>query len=150
MVSAGTNTLLWGPDEKVGFAALSPDLTGVAATNVRSGIDWLKIVGDRCKKMSSSLEVAPNHDANIPVPVLFIEKGKAVLMGSTKGQAVILNAKSGRRVAVLDHGSDKTWAYVFPTGGSQMLATGDRKCELNTRIKVWIEDSDDLDENPMY
>ncbi|KAF9030286.1 hypothetical protein BDP27DRAFT_1436293 [Rhodocollybia butyracea] len=37
-------------------------------------------------------------------------------------------------------------AYVFPTGGSQMLATGDRNCELNTRIKVWIEDSDELDD----
>jgi hypothetical protein len=27
-----------------------------------------------------------------------------------------------------------------------MLATGDRNCELNTRIKVWIEDSDELDD----
>ncbi|KAF9069570.1 WD40-repeat-containing domain protein [Rhodocollybia butyracea] len=153
-LEAGTNTLLWGLDEKVGFAALSPDLTGIAATNIRSGIHWLKIVGEKCKKMSSSLEVAPNHKANIPVPVLFIEKGKAILMGSTKGQAVILNAKSGGRVTVLDHGSEGPgfnpqsghFAYVFPTGGSQMLATGDRNCELNTRIKVWIEDSDDLDE----
>ncbi|KAF9067778.1 hypothetical protein BDP27DRAFT_1364599 [Rhodocollybia butyracea] len=99
--------------------------------------------------MSSSTEVAPNHIANIPVPVLFIEKGKAVVMGLTKGHAVIFNAKSGRKVALLDHGSASTWvtalAYVFPTGGSQMLATGDRNCELNTRIKVWIEDSDELD-----
>jgi hypothetical protein len=55
--------------------------------------------------MSSSTEVAPNHIANIPVPVLFIKKGKAVVMGSTKGHAVIFNAKSGRKVALLDHGS---------------------------------------------
>ncbi|KAJ3780023.1 WD40-repeat-containing domain protein [Lentinula aff. detonsa] len=35
----GTSVLVWGPDEKIGSTALSPDGTALVATNIRSGLD---------------------------------------------------------------------------------------------------------------
>ncbi|KAJ4493948.1 WD40-repeat-containing domain protein [Lentinula edodes] len=131
-----------------GFTALSPDGTALAISNVRSGIDWLRVYtgSTRWKKISTTLEIQ-DLSANIPLPVQFIDKGKYILMGTSKGYAVIFHAKHGKRVISLDHGSDKTrvtaLAYVHPKNCPQLLATGDGNCGPNTKIKVWIEDTDE-------
>ncbi|KAJ3810319.1 WD40-repeat-containing domain protein [Lentinula lateritia] len=131
-----------------GFTALSPDGTALAISNVRSGIDWLRVYtgSTRWKKISTTLEIQ-DLSANIPLPVQFIDKGKYILMGTSKGYAVIFHAKHGKRVISLDHGSDKTrvtaLAYVHPKNCPQLLATGDGNCGPNTKIKVWIEDTEE-------
>ncbi|KAJ3870721.1 WD40-repeat-containing domain protein [Lentinula edodes] len=147
-IETGTAVLVWGPDEKIGFTALSPDGTALVVSNVRSGIDWLRVYAGstRWKKISTTLEIQ-DLSANIPLPVLFIDKGKYILMGTSKGYAIIFHAKHGKRVISLDHGSDKTrvtaLAYVHPKNCPQLIATGDGNCGPNTKIKVWIEDTEE-------
>ncbi|KAJ3762554.1 WD40-repeat-containing domain protein [Lentinula raphanica] len=135
----GTSVLAWGPDEKIGSTALSPDGQALVATNIRSGLDWYKTsTHSKWKKMSSSPEVSePN--SNIPLPVCFIDKGKHVIMGTSKGYAVIFHSKHGRKLLSLDHGNDRTWVTALK---SQLIATGDGNCGVDTRIKVWISDAD--------
>ncbi|KAJ3967001.1 WD40-repeat-containing domain protein [Lentinula raphanica] len=145
-IEGGTSVLVWGPDEKIGSTALSPDGTAFVATNIRSGLDWFKIsTNSKWKKMSCSLEVQ-DSTSNIPLPICFIDKGKYVIMGTSKGYAAILHTKHGKRIMSLDHGSDRTWvtalAYIHPSKKSQLIATGDGNCGTNTRIKVWIEDTE--------
>ncbi|KAJ3991477.1 hypothetical protein F5050DRAFT_1716059 [Lentinula boryana] len=61
---------------------------------------------DRLKKMSTMHQP---QQINIPLPVLFINHGQAVIMGSTNGCALILEVKHGEKVQALKHGSDQTW-----------------------------------------
>ncbi|KAJ3964168.1 WD40-repeat-containing domain protein [Lentinula raphanica] len=143
---SGMSVLVWGPDEKIGSTALSPDGTALVATNIRSGLDWFRVSANtKWKKMSSSSEVQDSN-SNIPLPVCFIDKGKHVVMGTSKGYAAILHTKHGKKLVSLDHGNEKTWitalAYVHPPKKSQLIATGDGNCGADTRIKVWIQDSE--------
>ncbi|KAJ3765829.1 WD40-repeat-containing domain protein [Lentinula raphanica] len=144
-IETGTSALVWGPDEKIGFTALSPDGTALVIANVRSGIDWLKVYPGPTKwrKISASLEIQ-DPSGNIPLPVQFIDKGKYVIMGTSKGYAVIFHARHGKKVISLDHGNDKTWvtalAYVHPKNQPQLIATGDGNCGTNSKIRVWVED----------
>ncbi|KAJ3770508.1 WD40-repeat-containing domain protein [Lentinula raphanica] len=138
-IEGGSSVLVWGPDEKIGSTALSPDGTAFVATNIRSGLDWFKIsTNSKWKKMSSSLEVQ-DLTSNVPLPVCFIDKGKYVLMGTSKGYAAILHTKHGRKLMSLDHGNDRTWvtalAYVHPSKKSQLIATGDGNCGVDSKIK---------------
>ncbi|KAJ3780024.1 hypothetical protein GGU10DRAFT_381324 [Lentinula aff. detonsa] len=96
--------------------------------------------------MSSSPEVQ-DMTSNIPLPVCFIEKGKYILMGTSKGYAAILHTKHGRKLMSLDHGNaDRTWvtalAYVQTPKKLQLIATGDGNCGADTKIKVWVEDTE--------
>ncbi|KAJ3749788.1 WD40-repeat-containing domain protein [Lentinula raphanica] len=149
-IETGTNVLVWGPDEKIGSTALSPDGTALVIANIRSGIDWVKVYAGfftRWKRISASWEIQ-DPSGNIPLPVQFIDKGRYVLMGTSKGYAVLFHARHGKRVISLDHGSDKTWitalAYIHPKNRPQLIATGDGNCGTNSKIKVWVED---LEEN---
>lgn len=81
---------------------VSADCTGVAVTNIHTGIGY-KISTQSLRKMSSTFEPQP-RESNIPTPVLFIHNGKSLLMAGTKGYAIILDTKEGRRVQTLKNG----------------------------------------------
>ncbi|KAJ3978581.1 WD40-repeat-containing domain protein, partial [Lentinula detonsa] len=145
----------WGPHDsydlgdsrryfgRIATSAKSPDSKSVVAANLCQGLDWFKIMPDRLKKMSSTHQPQP---INIPLPVLFIDHGQAVIMGSTNGCALILDVKHGEKVQALKHGSDQTWvtslAYIEPVGRSRMIATGDGNRGQRTKIILWIENSE--------
>ncbi|KAJ3709993.1 hypothetical protein DFJ43DRAFT_1037754 [Lentinula guzmanii] len=123
-------------------SAKSPDSKSVVAANLCQGLDWFKIMPDKLKKMSSTYQP---QQINIPLPVLFIDNGQAVIMGSTNGCALILEVKHGEKMQALKHGSDQTWvtslAYIEPIGRSRMIATGDGNRGQRTRIILWIENN---------
>ncbi|KAJ3804465.1 hypothetical protein F5876DRAFT_83114 [Lentinula aff. lateritia] len=126
-IKAWETTCIWGPDEKIGTSAKSPDSTSLVATNVRSGLDWFRNTSQDFQKIGTSSEVQ-ELKSNIPLLTLFINEGHAAMMGTTKGYAVIFDAKHGRRIQTLKHGTDQSWvtalAYV----------------ESHTQILLWIED----------
>ncbi|KAJ3721383.1 hypothetical protein DFJ43DRAFT_1158562 [Lentinula guzmanii] len=86
----------WGPRDsydlgdsrrhfgRIATSAKSPDSRSVVAANLCQGLDWFKIMPDRLKKMSTTHQP---QQINIPLPVLFIDHGQAVIMGSTNGCA---------------------------------------------------------------
>ncbi|KAJ4464160.1 hypothetical protein C8R41DRAFT_927108 [Lentinula lateritia] len=121
-INAWETTCIWGPDEKIGTSAKSPDSTSLVATNIRSGLDWFRNTSQDFKKI--------RH---------------AAIMGTTKGYAVIFDAKHGRRIQTLKHGTDQSWvtalAYVESVPRRRrMIATGDGNCGQHTQILLWIED----------
>ncbi|KAE9393556.1 hypothetical protein BT96DRAFT_943817 [Gymnopus androsaceus JB14] len=130
--------------EKIGFSMLSEDCSGVAVTNIRTGIDWYKISAKSLKKTSSTFEPQPK-ESNIPVPVLFIHNGKSLLMAGTRGYCTIFDAKEGRWIQTLKHGAENTWitaiAYVQLPGKRRLIATGDGNLAERTKIRLWIQDS---------
>ncbi|KAJ3929163.1 MAG: WD40-repeat-containing domain protein [Lentinula lateritia] len=147
-IEANAGVLVWGPDEKIGSTVLSPDGAALAVTNIRSGVDWLKVsssAGVKWKKMSTSTE-AQDSTSNIPLPILFIDKGKHIIMATSKGYAAIFHTKHGKKIMSLDHGNDRTWitalAYVHPPNMPQLIATGNGNCGVDTKIKVWVEDTE--------
>ncbi|KIK56027.1 hypothetical protein GYMLUDRAFT_248235 [Collybiopsis luxurians FD-317 M1] len=132
----------WGPAEKIGFFTISPDHTGITSTNICSGLDWLKITTGKFKKISTTFKVQ-SRESNIPLLVIFINKGRAVLMATAKGYAIIFDTKEGQRQQVLKHGNNHTWitalAYMHMVGNSQIIATGDGNCAKRTQIHLWIQ-----------
>ncbi|KAJ3738666.1 hypothetical protein DFH05DRAFT_1464448 [Lentinula detonsa] len=135
--------MTWVTQDDILEESKSPDSKSVVAANLCQGLDWFKIMPDRLKKMSSTHQPQP---INIPLPVLFIDHGQAVIMGSTNGCALILDVKHGEKVQALKHGSDQTWvtslAYIEPVGRSRMIATGDGNRGQRTKIILWIENSE--------
>ncbi|KAJ3834509.1 hypothetical protein F5878DRAFT_645068, partial [Lentinula raphanica] len=114
------NTTYWGPDDSVDS-------------------------GDprRLKSMSVTYH-AQDPTSNIPLPVLFINQGEAVVVGSTKGCALILESKRAEKIQALKHGNDRTWvtalAYVELPGYRRIIATGDGNRGKQTRIILWAEE----------
>ncbi|KAJ3724121.1 hypothetical protein DFJ43DRAFT_1041829 [Lentinula guzmanii] len=129
----------WGPrdsydlgDSRRHFGRIS-----VVAANLCQGLDWFKIMPDRLKKMSTTHQP---QQINIPLPVLFINHGQAVIMGSTNGCAVILEVKHGEKVQALKHGSDQTWVtslrevflQVFP-----IMDCDTKDCIISAILWLW-------------
>ncbi|KAJ3731382.1 hypothetical protein DFJ43DRAFT_1040147 [Lentinula guzmanii] len=106
-------------------------------SNLCQGLDWFKIMPDRLKKMSTTYQP---QQINIPLPVLFIDHGQAVIMGSTNGCALILEVKHGEKVQALKHGSDQTWVtslrevflQVFPIMGCDT-----KDCIISAILWLW-------------
>ncbi|KAJ3816393.1 hypothetical protein F5880DRAFT_1735087 [Lentinula raphanica] len=146
---------VWGPDYlfdskdprrhygRIAASAKSPDSKSIVATDACLGLQWFKVTSERLKSMSTTYH-PQNLASNIPLPVLFINQGEAVIVGSTTGCALILDTKRAERIQALKHGNDRTWvtalAYVESTGRSRMIATGDGNRGKQTRIVVWVED----------
>ncbi|KAJ4501173.1 hypothetical protein C8R41DRAFT_862814 [Lentinula lateritia] len=128
-----------------GTSAKSPDSTSLVATNIRNGLDWFRNTPQDFKKISTSFEIQ-ERGSNVPLLALFINKGQATIMGTTKGYAVIFDAKHGRRIQTLKHGTDHSWvtalAYVEPEVPThrRMIATGNGNCAQHTQILLWNED----------
>ncbi|KIK58685.1 hypothetical protein GYMLUDRAFT_60478 [Collybiopsis luxurians FD-317 M1] len=140
--NTGKHTQILPLGEKIGCFSVSPDGTVAVTTNIRTGLDWFKIIAGKPKKMSSSLEPQPRR-SNVPLPVFFINKGREVIMGSTKGYAVLFNAKEGVRVQLLKHGGDQTWVtamtYIHLPGKSHMIATGDSNGPERSKVRIWTQ-----------
>ncbi|KAJ3805226.1 WD40-repeat-containing domain protein [Lentinula aff. lateritia] len=151
------STLYFGPDDsyksedprryfgRITDSAKSPDSKAVVTTDTCVGLAWFKVMLERHKKMSTT-NMAQN--SNVPLPVLFINQGQAVIMGTTKGCALILEVKRAEKLQTLKHGNDETWvtslAYIDLDGRCRMIATGDGNREQRTRIILWSEDKKDL------
>ncbi|KAJ3871111.1 WD40-repeat-containing domain protein [Lentinula edodes] len=126
-----------GPNEKIGTAAISPDRTAMVASNIRTGMDWYDLSKASWIKSSTSLE-RQEKDFNIPLPVKFINKGCAVVMGTTKGYAVIFHAEHGRQIQTLDHANHKIWVTALEAGHqNRILATADGNVGERAKIRIW-------------
>ncbi|KAJ4498587.1 WD40-repeat-containing domain protein [Lentinula lateritia] len=140
---AWENCRSWGPEEKIAAMAKSPDSTAVVTTNISNGLSWFRSTPENVKKMGTSVDVQPRLQ-NIPLPVLFINKGQATIMGTTKGYVAIFEAKRGKRIQALKHGEDEIWvtalAYVELAGRRRMIASGEGNCGQRTRIVIWTQD----------
>ncbi|KAJ3721292.1 WD40-repeat-containing domain protein [Lentinula raphanica] len=149
------NTNVWGPDYtfdsndprrcygRIAASAKSPDSRSIVATDACLGLQWFKVTPERLKSMSVTYHVQ-DLASNIPLPVLFINQGEAVIVGSTKGCALILETKRAEKIQALKHGNDRTWvtalAYVELVGRRRIIATGDGNRGKQTRIILWAED----------
>ncbi|KAJ3901577.1 WD40-repeat-containing domain protein [Lentinula edodes] len=134
------STLYFGPDD----SSQSPDSKSVVTTDTCIGLTWFKVMPERLKKMSSTHQTQ-DLSSNVPLPVLFINQGQAVIMGTTKGCALILEVKRAEKLQALKHGNDQTWvtslvAYIDIDGRRRMIATSDGNREQRTRIILWIEE----------
>ncbi|KAJ3849131.1 hypothetical protein EV368DRAFT_85850 [Lentinula lateritia] len=102
----------------------------------------------RAEIVSLAQQIQQFNKTNVPLPVLFINQGQAVIMGTTKGCALILEVKRAEKLQTLKHGNDETWvtslAYIDLDGRCRMIATGDGNREQRTRIILWSEDKKDL------
>ncbi|KAE9389008.1 hypothetical protein BT96DRAFT_947204 [Gymnopus androsaceus JB14] len=133
-IETGEGAWCWGPDEKIALVAV----------NMRSDIDWYRLSTTRLiTKASTSMEI---HDTttNFQSSVLFINKGRAVLMGTNKGYAVIFHSEHGGRLQTLAHGDKKSrvtaLAYVDRKDRSSLLATAEFIRGGETVIRVWTQE----------
>ncbi|KAJ3764230.1 hypothetical protein EV360DRAFT_77649 [Lentinula raphanica] len=149
------STVCWGPDDSFDFndprrhygrivaSAKSPDSKSIVATDACLGFQWFKVTPDRLKNMSVTYH-PQDISSNVPLPILFINQGQAVIVGSTKGCALIFETKRADKIQALKHGNDRTWitalAYVEIAGHRRMIATGDGNRGKQTRIILWTED----------
>ncbi|KAH7868500.1 uncharacterized protein C8R40DRAFT_1177766 [Lentinula edodes] len=99
------STLSFGPDDSYELedprstdSAKSPDSKLVVMTDTCVGLAWFKVMPERLKKMSTTNMA---QDSNVPLPVLFINQGQAVIMGTTKGCAFV-GIKPGRSLLTHD------------------------------------------------
>ncbi|KAJ3886300.1 WD40-repeat-containing domain protein [Lentinula edodes] len=143
---AWENRRSWGPEEKIAAMAKSPDSTALVTANIFNGLSWFRSTPENVKKMGTSVDVQPCPQ-NIPLPVLFINKGQATIMGTTKGYVAIFEAKRGKRIQALKHGEDEIWvtalAYINLAGRRRMIASGEGNCGQRTRIVIWTQDEAD-------
>ncbi|KAJ3803860.1 hypothetical protein F5876DRAFT_71109 [Lentinula aff. lateritia] len=123
-IDAWENRRSWGPEEKI----------------------WFRSTPENVKKMGTSVDVQPCPQ-NIPLPVLFINKGQATIMGMTKGYIAIFKVKHGKRIQALKHGEDEIWvtalAYIILAGHCRMITLGEGNCGQRTRIVIWTQDEAD-------
>ncbi|KAJ3926513.1 MAG: WD40-repeat-containing domain protein [Lentinula lateritia] len=148
---AWENCRSWGPEEKIAAMVKSPDSTAVVTTNIFNGLSWFRSTPENVKKMGTSVDVQPRPQ-NIPLPVLFINKGQATIMGMTKGYVAIFEVKRGKRIQALKHGEGTfsqdvstvfSDAYVELAGCRRMIASGEGNCGQRTRIVIWTQDEAD-------
>ena len=82
-------------------------------------MDWYKI-SDRVFSRSSPLRI--NH--NVPIPVLFVDGGKVLLVGGTSGSAKILDAHTAETIQTLEH--NRTQALTVESGSIVLIETQTR------------------------
>ena len=80
--------------------------------NLYDGLDWYKIP-DRSFSRSVPLRI----NQNLPIPVLLVDGGKTLLVGSTSGNVKVLDAHTAETIQTLEH--DRT---VISTTESSSIA----------------------------
>ena len=83
-----------------GWSALSPDEKHIVVSNLYDGLDFYSI-SDRA--VCYSVPCPINQNKNKPVPVLFSNDGKVVMVGGTSGSARILDSGSCETLQTLSH-----------------------------------------------
>ena len=79
-------------------SAVSLDEKVVVVANLYDGLDWYSIPD---RTFGRSVPFRINH--NVPIPVLLIDNGKALLVGGTSGNATILDAHTAETIQTLEH-----------------------------------------------
>lgn len=75
--------------------------------NLYDGLDWYQI-SDRVFSRSVPLRIGHN----VPIPVLFVDDGKILLVGGTSGNAKILDAQTAETIQTLDHHRTKPLTII--------------------------------------
>ena len=79
-------------------STISPDEKVVVVANLYDGLDWYKIP-DRSFSRSVPLRI----NQNFPIPVLLVDGGNTLLVGSTSGNVKILDAHTAETIQTLEH-----------------------------------------------
>ncbi|RDX40375.1 hypothetical protein OH76DRAFT_1299375, partial [Lentinus brumalis] len=79
-----------------GRLAVSPNEELLAVSNLFDGFDVYRI-----KDQTHLFTISADTAVNIPLPVMFIHAGSALLTGSSSGQARICSAEDGSTIQTL-------------------------------------------------
>lgn len=79
-------------------STISPDEKAVVVANLYDGLDWYKIP-DRSFSRSVPLRI----NQNLPIPVLLVDGGNILLVGSTSGNAKVFDAHTAETIQTLEH-----------------------------------------------
>ncbi|KAH7874198.1 WD40-repeat-containing domain protein [Lentinula edodes] len=120
------------PDDQLGATAIAPDCTALMVTSSKGLDRYILSSGSWKKETQTSLE-----RAELPImssthlPVIFIDKGHAAVVGTANGYAVICDSENGGRIQTLRHSSSDSLAYDEE---SLSMATGD----VDGNINIWV------------
>ena len=90
-------------------STVSPDEKVVVVANLYDGLDWYKIP-DRSFSRSVPLRI----NQNLPIPVLLVDGGKTLLVGSTSGNVKVLDAHTAETIQTLEHDRTVSSAIKSP------------------------------------
>ena len=79
-------------------SAVSPNEKVIVVANLYDGLDWYKIPDH-----SFSRSVPLHINQNLPIPVLLVDGGKTLLVGSTSGNIKVLDAHTAETIQSLEH-----------------------------------------------
>lgn len=66
--------------------------------NLYDGLDWYNIPD---RSFSRSVPLRITH--NVPIPILLVDEGNALLVGGASGTIKILNTNTAETIQTLDH-----------------------------------------------
>ncbi|KAJ3859592.1 hypothetical protein EV359DRAFT_68030 [Lentinula novae-zelandiae] len=116
-----------------GATAIAPDCTALMVTSSTKGLDrYILSLGSWKKETQTSLECAELPImSSTHLPVIFIDKGHAAVVGTANGYAVICDSENRGRIQTLHHSSSDSLAY---NEESLSMATGD----VDSNINIWV------------
>lgn len=109
-------------------STVSPDEKVVVVANLYDGLDWYKIP-DRSFSRSVPLRI----NQNLPIPVLLVDGGKTLLVGSTSGNVKVLDAHTAETIQTLEH--DRTVALIVKS--ALTVLTNTLIMQLMALFKLW-------------
>ena len=91
-----------------GRSAISPDEQLVAVSNLHDGFDLY-----RTSDQTHIRTFFADTSINVSLPILFIDNGSALLMGSSCGKVKICDASTGVELQELSHGGKTVCSLVM-------------------------------------
>ncbi|KAH9917208.1 uncharacterized protein B0H18DRAFT_884063, partial [Fomitopsis serialis] len=115
---------------RIGRSSLSQNKKVLVVSNLHDGFDMYRLSGQLhlCTFKTKAL-------MNIPLPVLFIHDGRAVLTGSDTGCVSIYDCATTLVMQALAHGG---CSYAQHNGAVRLLATASSETGDQTYIKLWL------------
>ncbi|KAH9885093.1 hypothetical protein C8Q73DRAFT_601742, partial [Cubamyces lactineus] len=114
---------------RVARSSLSPDGSTIAICNLLNGFVRYDLnTGEMIRHYP--VEVVEN----VPLPVIFIHQGRALLCGSDRGEVSIFNTEAGSLVQVLHHQGLCEYEYA---DGVDWIATGTSETGDRTNVILW-------------
>ncbi|KAH7871307.1 WD40-repeat-containing domain protein [Lentinula edodes] len=124
------------PDDQIGATAIAPDCTALMVANSTKGLNLYILSSDSWKKKTHTYL----ERAELPImssthlPVIFIDKGHAAVVGTANGYAVICDSENGGRIQTLRHSSsDSLISGLAYHEENLSIATGD----VDGNISIW-------------
>ncbi|KAJ3897785.1 WD40-repeat-containing domain protein [Lentinula edodes] len=123
------------PENRIGGTAITPDCAVLITAGSRKGLDCYSVSTDPWTKISTSLgrEELP-ITSNTYLPIRFMNRGRAAVMGTANGRAVIFNAEHGERIQTLLHSSDVMISGLACHEEALLIVTGN----VDGKICVWV------------